>query len=330
VTVAWTFADFSASQRLLSYATTAGPRWHEQAWLDRTGKRIGSTDFLAGVNKLSLSRDERRLLISALDWSTGVVKLWLLDVYRGAQSRFTREDADVQRNAVWSPDGKRIAFTESNGIVIADADGPQRLLLLKDLDKHFGGRSVDLNDWSRDGRFLLATVRTGRSSELWTIPTAIETIAQATPLATGIATAENAKFSPDGRWIAYDSQNATNDRTADASLVSQVYLQPFSSAHAGNRVQISTAGGLNPRWNPDGNELFYFSAERTKLMCVEFRGGKDPAQPSVVFELPYVSIRNDFVVADHGHRFLTSMPPSKAGQPAAMVLDWTAALAGAR
>jgi Tol biopolymer transport system component len=343
MTVAWTFADFSASERLLAYATTAGPRWHEQAWLDRTGRRIGSTEFLAGVSSLSLSRDERRLLISALDWNTGVDKLWLLDLRRGAQSRFTREDVEAQKGGIWSPDGQRMAFIESNRIVIADADGTNRVFVPKDLDRRFEGRQVILNDWSPDGRVLLATVGTGQRSELWAIPASAETGATPASLTAGIATADSGRFSPDGKWIAYDIHSTTGgcgpasvgclDRLSDdgdASLQSQVYLQPFSTTHSGGRVQISTRGGATPRWNPDGNELFYFAIGRTKLMSAKLHEGRDPDQPTVAFELPYVSIRNDFVVADHGRRFLTSMPPSKSGEPAAVVLNWTAALAGSR
>ena len=179
--------------------------------------------------------------------------------------------------------------------------------------------SIDYSsyDWSADGRFVLLGLQestaAGVHRNLWLLSRAE---GRARPLLTSAFNKSDARFSPDGRWICYVS---------DESGASQVYVQSFPEL--GFRSQVSVAGGSQPHWRRDGKELFYLAADR-KLMAVTAKATPttfEAGAPVVLFDLPNEASRYD--VAADGQRFLITrglreLPPS----PITVVINWVASL----
>jgi Tol biopolymer transport system component len=151
---------------------------------------------------------------------------------------------------IWSPDGKQVLFTWSRklgsqlGLKNADSSGSEEEVA--DLGAALSGNAWD---WSRDAKYVLFR----KANELWYLSWP-ERIVK--PLLQAKWTVRNAQFSPDGRWMAY----ATNETGSW-----EVYVSPFPSGNG--KWQVSTGGGEEPRWRQDGKELFYLSAEG-KMMAV--------------------------------------------------------------
>src|SRR5262249_14281473 len=108
---------------------------------------------------------------------------------------------------------------------------------------------------------------------------------------------QQAQFSPDGKWIAY---------TSDESGAPEVYVQPFPAS--GGKLRISTTGGAEPRWRRDGKELFYLAADK-KLMALDTKLGTsfEAGVPKALFEtrmLVLTTFRNQYAVTGDGQRFL--------------------------
>ena len=133
------------------------------------------------------------------------------------------------------------------------------------------------------------------------------------------------QFSPDGRWVAYQS---------DETKPAQIYVQPFWGP--GGKWQVSTAGGSQPRWRRDGNELFYVAADN-RLMAVPIAVGADPSTLKVGAAVPLFRTRlasgtsinpsePQYAVASDGRRFLMNLSVEGAASPITVVLNWDAAL----
>jgi Tol biopolymer transport system component len=246
--------------------------------------------------------------------------LWLLDLTgSGASTRFTF-DAAVDQFPVFSPDGSRIVFSSSR-------DGPPNLyqkltsgakdeapLLKSHETKH-------PNSWSRDGRFLLYTVQTTKTKDdVWILP-----MDGSQPmLFQGTEFDEiEAQFSPDGRWIAYGS---------DESGRFEVYVREFSLGSDGKpeataKHQISSGGGFGPRWREDGKELIYASLNLKTILSAEIntKPAFEVSPAKVLFQLP-ASVRAAAVTGD-GKRFLVALQAAQNGpQQFTVVQNWQAEL----
>ena len=158
-------------------------------------------------------------------------------------------------------------------------------------------------DWSLDGRFILFSNFDPRTNQfdLWVLPLFGDR--QPVPFLTTPFEEKQGQFSPDGRWVAYCSDESGKD---------EVYVQSFPVA--GNKVLISTDGGREPRWRRDGRELFYLAADG-KLMAVEVKAGST-LTAGIPKALPFKVIRRNwasYAVTADGQRFLvkteTSEPP---------------------
>jgi Tol biopolymer transport system component len=268
-------------------------------WFDRTGTRLEQlADDLAVVLNIALSPDNTRLAA----FQNG--DIWTLDLQRrGPLRRFTFEPS-VEFAAIWAPDGSRLIVNSNRHGVYdlfekpATGASPERELLRSSEWK-------DATDWSPDGRYVL--YRNRGATRAYDIH-ALEVASRTTfALVQSDADERDARFSRDGRWIAYQSNESGRF---------EVWVRPFSLAGAarGGKWQISTAGGGQAVWNPAGGELFYLSAD-ARLMSVRIREtadgtGIEHEAPQPLFALPGVNFGRQgtalapYAVAKDGQRFL--------------------------
>jgi Tol biopolymer transport system component len=296
--------------------TNTGVPLSELIWFDREGKRIGSAAGRGFYMHPRLSPDEQRIVVNRLDFQQAARDLWIIDVVRSTVSRLTFGTSN-QTNAVWSPDGGRIVFT-------SDRDGAYGLY--EKLSNGAAGEQVLLrtktpktsSDWSADGRFIAyEEVGTKESSDLWVLPLFGDR--KPIPFLRTEFNESQGRFSPDGRWMAYVS---------DESGRKEIYVQTFPPS--GAKWQISTDGGNFPNWRGDGKELFYMAPDQ-KLMSVEVRADSTllAGKPRALFEARYFNIPiPPYTVSSDGRRFLIVTPVEEESNasPLTVVLSWTAEL----
>src|SRR2546421_2637297 len=246
------FFSVSESGVLVYHSGAAGKT--QFTWIDRTGKELGKVGEPADQGDLQLSPDGTRLAFRQVEFRTGAVNIWLMDLARGTPSRFTFEQT-TDFGPVWSPDGNRIVFASLR-------DGPPNLL--QKVSNSAGNEEILIKslipklpfDWSRDGRFIIYGLIDPKTSwDLWVLP--LEGDRTPFPFLQTDYDERQAQFSPNGKWVAY---------TSIESGKIEVYVRPFPVG--AGKWQVSSGGGDQPRWRGDGKELFYLSADH-KLMAVE-------------------------------------------------------------
>ena len=292
-------------------------------WFDSGGELIGETPAGSGLRLgASLSPDGTRAAIGNPDPNAGGREdIWLLDFERnGALSRLTSGPAR-HWDPVWSPDGGQIAHLSVGGQGAAlsrrssSGSGAEEVVLPAN------GSVRRLNDWSDDGKLLLFTEQDDTTkSDLWVVP--LEGDRKPDVFLNSQFNETQGQFSPDGRWVAYVSDETGQPR---------VYIQPFP-AGAGGAGKIAVSGdlGMMPRWRRDGKGLFYvqISAGFT-VMSVDFASAPEPRagiprelfRSTVAFADPQTFLWD---VAPAGDRFLlTALPTVIAGDaPLTVVLNW--------
>ena len=250
---------------------------HQLTWFDRAGKSLGTFGALdESLSFLSLSPDGRRVAVNRN--VQGNTDVWFLDGTRA--SRFTF-DAAVDEFPAWSPDGNRIAFDSVRKgahdlcIKVSSGADEEKLLLETPQDKY-------ANDWSPDGRFLLYQITDPQTGyDLWVLP--LEGNQKPWPFLKTKFAELVGLFSPDGRWIAYISNESGQP---------EIYVRPFvtpgSANSAGNLArgqwQVSTAGGIYPRWRRDGKELYYIGVDG-QMMAVPISATSTTLEPGKPVEL---------------------------------------------
>jgi eukaryotic-like serine/threonine-protein kinase len=295
-------------------------------WFDREGKALGAVGDLGLYGSLALSPDGKRVAFERVDPQAQNRNIWLYDIARGVATRFTF-DQFLDTDPVWSPDGSRVAFNAIRGApldlyVKASNLAGQDQLLLKSNDYKFP------TSWSRDGRFLLYW-SLGPPTRVWALPLDGGVAdGQPIPVASSQFNETTGRFSPDGRWIAYQS---------DESGKSEIYVRPFdassaakSSSAAGapvaGRWMVSNGGGASPLWRGDGKELFYLSSDGIAT-AVELNttGTFQAGVPRPLFKVPVGLVNWD--VTPDGKRFLLAAPSATGARPFfTVVLNWQAGL----
>ncbi len=284
-------------------------------WFDRQGKQIAAVGEPGLYLHPWLSPDEKRVAAETLEAQQGTPDLWLLDLAREVPTRFTF-DPGVDAYPVWSPDGSRIVWGSGRDGAfnlyqkLASGAGQEEPLLKTDDAKR-------PTDWSLDGRFLAYSQSDPKSKwDLWVLPLSGDrkpAVFLQTPF-----DEEQGHFSPDGRWIAY----ASNE-----SSVQQVYVQPFPAT--GAKFQVSKNGGQYPKWRRDGRELFFLAPDR-KLMAIDVRatGGAsfEVGNPKALFQTRIEGAATRYTVTRDGQRFLvpTATVDQAASTPATVVINWAA------
>ena len=314
------YACFSVADGRLLYRT-GDLQVTRLTWFDRAGKSLGAITEPGDYHELSLSLDGKKLLFGRGGGDNSIATdIFLLDTARGNTTRLTF-DPSSQSSSLFSPDESRVAYTSVNSNETAiytrasNGSGGEELIL--------AGTAISFPDsWSRDGKYILYETNAGSKTkfDLWIIPM----FGDRTPfpyLQTDFVES-HAQFSPDGRWIAYSS---------DESGRAEVYIQSFPVG--GGKWQVSNAGGDQPQWRSDGKELFYIASDRS-LMAVAISGGAslDVGRPEPLFQtsVPLTGIaddRNYYVPTQDGQRFvINSLANAENTQPITLVLNWAAEL----
>jgi serine/threonine protein kinase len=255
-------ADFSASPNVLVFRPRTKSE-RQLTWFDREGKPLGTVGEQGEFgNAIGLSPDGKRLAVSRRDGRAD--NIWLLDLAKGgAGTRFTFRSSE-DATPVWSPDGSRIIFASSPMgkpanlyQKLSDGSKPEELLLESPESKH-------PRSWSADGRYLLySSLSPATGQDIWVLP--LENGRKPFPFLITEFNELIAEFSPDGHWVAYQSNESGK---------LEVYVRPFSVNSAGTAVepggkwQISTGSGRQPRWRADGRELYYRAADG-RIMAVD-------------------------------------------------------------
>ena len=287
-------------------------------WFDRGGTQIGLLGDQADYSDVELSPDGQRLAVSVLDPAEGTRDLWLYDVKRELRTRFTF-DTSNEFEAIWSPDGDRLAFARIKGSVDLyqkPSSGGSEDALLE------GGLGKFPSDWSPNGRFILyiAGGAAIARSDLLVLPLFGDK--KPFPFLETSFTETRGRFSPDGRWIAYAS---------DESGQFEIYVARFQEP--GERRRVSTAGGVWPRWRRDGREIVYLAPDNTLTAATvsgevaRFEAGA--ARPLFsVRPRPQVTLGDyPYDVSADGQRFLVNTLVEETTSSAiTLVVNWTAGL----
>jgi serine/threonine-protein kinase len=295
-------------------------------WVDRNGGVEHLPAPPRPYRTPQLSPDGRRVAVQILGATVGI---WVYDISRATLTRLTTPDSNSQV-AVWAPDGKHIAFRGTRAgfrnvyWITTDGEGTERRLTT-------GEYIQTPSSWSRDGKWLAfteaGTPATGR--DIWVLPLEGEAL-KAGPEArkprvflNTTANEDNGVFSPDGHWLAYESNESGQF---------EVYVRPFPPGPG--KLQISAQGGLEPVWSRNGRELFYRSGDR--MMAVEissqrdsngaFPSGISAGSPRLLFEGHYQFsglVTSDYDVSKDG-RFLMVQPggPDQNPTQIRVVLNW--------
>jgi Tol biopolymer transport system component/predicted Ser/Thr protein kinase len=292
----------------------------ELVWFDRAGKRLGTVGPPGQYGHVELAPDGRRVAVDFTTPPKSGSDIWLLDSDAGLPAQFTSRPELVGSCARWSSDGTKVVFDgciEKNCGLIqkrSDGTGASEVLFPRASDAR-----MYPGDWSRDGRHVVfRRFSPGSAGSLWMLPLAGDR--QPTPVPQTEARGTNGRFSPDGRWLAY---------TTDESGRYEVYVQSFPPS--GTKWPVSRDGGTRPRWRDDGRELFYLDgAGRLMAVPVEpgptFRTGAARPLMDVPFELDPVNAYQ-YAVAPGGQRFLVITPTNVAAlAPLTVVLNWMAGL----
>jgi serine/threonine protein kinase len=320
----------AANGTLAFRAAPVPPRSHLM-WLDRAGKAMENVGPPGAYGELALSRDGTRVAVSQSGESS-TTDIWLMDLARGASSRFTTDRAnDVA--PVWSPRGDRLAFSSDRGrlrtvfgLYAKDSGGVgSDELLLK-----AGGQQV-ATDWTPDGELLIFERRAWKSGyDLWVASMNGQQNAgerSSTPYLNEPFDERQGQFSPGEvrptRWVAYASNESGRY---------EIYVQSFPPGAP--KSMVSNRGGMQPRWRRDGKELFYVSPAGT-LMAVDVKVGAkfEHGVPRAVVDLPIGGSHDSqgfrYDVAPDGSRFLIISRPASEDTPSVainVVLNWSARL----
>jgi Tol biopolymer transport system component len=307
-------AVFSVSgAEMLVTQTGKGVYLSQLTWFDRNGRNVGTSGKPSWYNNVQLSPDGRRIATDQTDQDGRNIDVWVQDPARDATTRLTFDPA-LDTTPAWSPDSKKLAISSNRSLNFrlylknADGSGSEEEIA------QAGESAFNVLDWSHDGKFLL----TRRSNELWYLTMPEHALK---PLIQGWVV-RAAQFSPDGRWVAYASNESGS---------MEVYVAPFPSGNG--KWQVSSGGGQEPRWRNDGKELFYLSRD-SKIMAVPVSTGAsfESGSPVVLFQTHRrqpISSQDIFSydVSADGQRFLiATQVDESAAAPLSVLLNWTSAM----
>lgn len=275
---------------------------------DRTGKKLGDVGGgRAMSNGARFSPDGTKIAFDSPDPESNFSDIWLYDIARMTSTRITF-DPSAEWQPIWSPDGKKVVYSTDrmgSGLFMKNSDGTEsERELLKT-------RATNApTDWSPDGRYIVyLTINENTGADLMAIPIGGE--GKPIPFANTKFSEDNARISPDGHWVVYNS---------DESGKNEIYARPFPSG--GGKWQVSSSGGSFPMWGPDGQEIFYNQTAGV-LMSVPVKAAGSVfsvGTPRKLFEIPRCTI---FDISTDGKQFLiAAITGLEANQPITLVANW--------
>jgi serine/threonine protein kinase len=289
-------------------------------WIDRNGKASGSIGQREIYEHVRFSPDNKRL---ALSFGAPQASIWTYDLVRNTRTRLTF-GTENYGSLAWSPDGSRIAYTASEGgnlyaAIFGKASTgtgePERLL------PPVPGLEQAVCDWSPDGRYLIyrsGSAGVGAGQDLWILPLFGDR--KPFPYVTGPGNQGEARFSPDGRWVAYSSNETTR---------LEIYVAPFP--WTGAKWQVSASGGYAPEWRRDGKELFFLVPGAGQLVAAAVNGSATgfkvgDLHPLFRADLSPTTVGTIYSPTRDGQRFVAITAGEEGSMPLILVQNWTAEL----
>jgi Tol biopolymer transport system component len=288
-------------------------------WIDRQGNPVGSPGTPEGdFTDFRLSPDETRLAASLVNPKTNAVELWLTDLARGSMSRVSSEGL-ITSAPLWSRDGSRLIFrTNRSGLVelyerSAAGGGDDRpVLSIEAYQAARMSQNVVPTDWSPDGQRIIFSSASLSRADLWLLP--VGEPGMPVKFISSPADEMHGTFSPDGRLVAY---------TSNESGRFEVYVETLPRSD--RKWSVSTNGGYEPRWRPDGREIYYLSDDRT-LMAVSVGAGPSFGIPKPLFQTHapggVTANRTHYVPSRDGQRFLVNRAIDSPPSPITVVVNW--------
>ncbi|MGC1450262.1 MAG: protein kinase [Candidatus Sulfotelmatobacter sp.] len=282
-------------------------------WFDRKGNAVGTVGKPDVYGNVFLSPNGKSVATDKTDMASLNIDVWTYELQSDSAKRLTF-DPGIDSVPVWSPDATRLVFSSNRqtyfGLYVKNSDGAtDEKSIVQDELGNFP------SDWSRDGKYILY----GRGSDLGllTFPELKSSLFLKAP-----SVLRNAQFSPDGKWVAYASNESGKW---------EIYVTSFPDARG--KWEVSTGGGEQPRWRGDGKELFYLSLDG-KMMAAPVTTGahfdagtsvalfqSTPRQPVLVYDLFVYDVSRD------GQRFLINTQVKQAeSAPMSVILNWPAKL----
>jgi len=313
-------AMFSVSENGVLVFRTGNINSNQLTWFDRSGKLAGTLASASGYNAPALSPDEKKVAVSRVDLQSGTGSdIWLMDLERGTQIRLTTDPAsDIYPS--WSPNGDRLTFISTRAgatsIYLKPSNGASTEEPL------VSSPELKYNpQWSPDGQSIIYSQLNSKTNvDLYVLSLAGDK-KPTSLLQTNFIEAQ-ARFSPNGRWVSYIS-NETGQF--------EVYVESFPAT--GAKLAISTGGGSQPQWRADGRELYYYSPDR-KIMAVEVNGDGatfKAGEARALFEIRVSSADQNFpgngyyTVTHDGKRFLvSSLLDAPERQQVNVIVNWMA------
>jgi Tol biopolymer transport system component len=299
----------------LVYRGVSGPQV-TPTWFDPQGNPVGTIGGLGDYSNPAISPDGGRIAVTM--GQPAKQDIWILDGARGTNTRFTFDANSVA--LAWSPDSKNIAFSSNRGghidlyVKASDSSGDERTLLKTGEQKY-------VETWTRDGRYLVFdSLPNANDPDLWAFPFSGD--GKAVPLVKTHFLEGGARVSPDGRWMAYVSNESGGY---------EIYVRPFTPEAPGTGAKWLVSKGaasLNPLWRPDGKVLFYLSSTlQAMAVDIETSKGFQAGAPRRMFAAPPQAADLGWDIAPNGKRFLFIASPG-AGRtiPFTVVVNWQAGL----
>jgi Tol biopolymer transport system component len=323
---------FSASRNGTLTYWSPGNVQSQLTWFDAQGKILGTIGELGAYEDFALSPDGTQAFLSKRIHEFEGSAVWLLDMSRGTSTRFELDRTAYNEKAIWSPDGHKVIFGSARA-------GQNMNLYQKTISGSADSEALVTSSdwksplsWSPDGRSVLYLSVGGKTKgDMWVAP--LGNHRAPVPFLQTAFDERDGEFSPDGRWIAYASNESGRD---------EVYVRPFSSdpsgtplPDSGNKWIISSEGGVRPKWKKDGTELYYLDLDG-KLMAasVTTRPVFQAGVPRLLFQTRSGSAGANWAGSADAHwapspdgkRFLFLVPETQGAAPFTVVLNWPALL----
>jgi len=316
-------AVFSVSgEGKLAYQTGTDTAAFSLDWYDRKGVKTGSLGDKADYRELAISPDGKKVAVSMADLQSGGWEIWVYEIERNLRTRVTFDPGQDQE-PIWFPDSSRLAYRatrKGNADIYAKSltgVSTEELLLQSP-------KTQSAMDWTPDGKFLaFYQVENSGGPDIWALPAAGDPSSsdsgigggpKPVPLLTTQFVETGGKFSPDGKWLLYVS---------DESGQFENYVVPFPNPT--RKFQISRGGGGFAFWRRDGKEIIYQGPEG-KLMAVSISHSRDTlvaGEPKPLFDGPLGGSNSLWGITPDAQKILTiSSGAQQPTRPLQLIVNW--------